>query len=81
MSTLLDNKKIDKYKNYKRDFKVAFQTEKEVSELLFKHYGWKTIKFNRDNKYDLLVIKNKKKIRILINIFVIASLKHNVNPP
>lgn len=66
MSTLLDNKKIDRYKNYNRDFKVAFQTEKEVSELLLTHYGWKTIQFNRDNKYDLLVIKNKKKIKIEI---------------
>lgn len=63
MSTLLDDP-IDKYKNYNIDSKVAFKTEKEVAELLLKHYGWKTIKFNGNNKYDLLVIKNKKKIKI-----------------
>jgi len=45
---------------------TARETEKEIADMLLSHYGWKTIHFNDDNKYDLLVIKNKKKVKIEI---------------
>ena len=51
---------------FKKDSVTARKTEQEISELLLKYYGWKTISFNNDNKYDLLIIKNKKKVKIEI---------------
>jgi len=51
--------------NFNQDLQIAQKTEKEISELLEQH-NFKTIKFNNDNQYDLLVEKNNIKYKIEI---------------
>lgn len=54
------------YKNYDKDISISKATEIEISKKLFEYYGWKTVKFNNDNRYDLLIKKNNKFITIEI---------------
>ncbi len=46
------------YTEFEKDFLVARRTEKEISDMLFRHYGVKTLHVCRNKDYDLRV-KNK----------------------
>ena len=52
--------------NFSQDHKIAMTTEKEISEMLFEWYDWKTLKICDNNQYDLLVQKKDKKLKIEI---------------
>lgn len=59
--------------DFKKDIKISLKTEREVSKLFYAHYGWETIEFRADNKYELLLFKNN---RILKRDFIkITMLK------
>jgi len=49
------------YYNFKEDFPIAEETEKEVAQLLAKIYDARILKFENTNKYDILAkIKDKQ---------------------
>jgi len=52
--------------NFSQDHKIAMTTEKEISDMLFEWYNWKTLKICDNNQYDLLVQKKEKKLKIEI---------------
>lgn len=48
------------------DKPIADKTEKEISEMFYRQYGWKTVSINKDFMYDLLLEKNGRKIKLEI---------------
>ena len=52
--------------DFKKDFPIAKETEKEIANLLIEKYGTKILSYNDDYRYDLLVEAKSKKIKLEI---------------